>query len=48
MRTLPTLLDWHPEAHVIVVGADDVSYGSRRSDGRSWREALVSRKSGRR
>jgi len=41
MRLLPKLLDANPAAHVVVVGADDVSYGARRSDGRSWREALL-------
>lgn len=29
MRALPEILRRHPKAHVVLVGADDVSYGSR-------------------
>jgi glycosyltransferase involved in cell wall biosynthesis len=41
MRLLPQLLERHPAAHVVVVGADGISYSGRRVDGRSWREVLL-------
>lgn len=41
MRALPRMLESNPGMHVIVVGADGVSYGGRRADGRTWRAALM-------
>jgi glycosyltransferase involved in cell wall biosynthesis len=38
MRTLPELLDRRPNARVLIVGGDEVSYGARPADGRSWRQ----------
>jgi glycosyltransferase involved in cell wall biosynthesis len=32
------LLQRNPRAHVLLVGSDDVAYGSKRGDGQSWRE----------
>jgi glycosyltransferase involved in cell wall biosynthesis/tetratricopeptide (TPR) repeat protein len=41
MRALPEILRRRPKAQIIVVGGDDVSYGARLSDGRTYREAMV-------
>jgi glycosyltransferase involved in cell wall biosynthesis len=38
MRALPELLMQRPDAHVVIVGGSDVSYGSRAPEGQSWRE----------
>lgn len=40
MRALPRILDARPDARVIVVGGDGVSYGARLSEG-CWREILT-------
>lgn len=42
MRSLPAILERRPEARVVVVGGDDVSYGARPKEGNSWREFLLS------
>jgi glycosyltransferase involved in cell wall biosynthesis len=41
MRALPEIQRRRPEAHVVVAGGDDVSYGSRPRGGRSWRQTLL-------
>ncbi len=41
MRALPRLLDARPDATIVVVGGDEVSYGSRPRKGGSWRDALL-------
>lgn len=41
MRAVPQLLDELPEAHILIVGGDDVSYGKRPEDGRNWRETML-------
>lgn len=41
MRALPALLRQRPQAQVLIVGGDGVAYGARRSDGRSWKQALI-------
>ena len=38
IRALPALQSKRPNAHVIIVGGDDVSYGRRPPDGQSYRE----------
>jgi glycosyltransferase involved in cell wall biosynthesis len=38
MRALPAVLKRRPEAHVLIVGGDDVSYGSRPPEGGSWKK----------
>ncbi|MFM7633882.1 MAG: glycosyltransferase family 4 protein [Betaproteobacteria bacterium] len=41
MRALPALLKARPDAQIIVVGGDDVSYGSKPASGDSWRSVLT-------
>jgi len=41
MRALPRILDALPDARIVVVGGDDVSYGQRPRDGRCWREVMT-------
>ena len=38
IRALPALQSKRPNAHVIIVGGDDVSYGRRPPDGQSYKE----------
>lgn len=38
MRALPELLRQRPQAHVLLVGGDDVSYGARPAQGRRWKD----------
>lgn len=40
MRCLPQLLQQHPTCQVLIVGGDDVSYGSKPKDAANWREKL--------
>ena len=41
MRALPALLQRRPRAQVLLVGADDVSYGARPEDGKKWKDIFV-------
>ncbi|MFM7314614.1 MAG: glycosyltransferase [Cyanobium sp.] len=41
MRLLPRLQRLRPEAHVLIVGADGVSYGTPPPAGGSWKETLM-------
>lgn len=41
MRMLPQVLSRRPQAHVLIVGGDDVSYGNRAPGAISWREHLL-------
>jgi glycosyltransferase involved in cell wall biosynthesis len=41
VRALPELLARRPEAQVVVVGGDEVSYGRAAPDGKSWREHML-------
>jgi len=41
MRCLPELLRRRPDAQVLVVGGDEVSYGHRPPEGTCWREHLL-------
>lgn len=41
MRALPDLLRRRPNAQVIVVGEDGVSYGSKPRQGGTWKEAML-------
>ena len=41
MRALPELLRRRPNAHVVLVGGDDVSYGARPTGGKSWKQTFL-------
>lgn len=41
MRALPRILAAHPGCQVVVVGGDEVSYGSRPKDAANWRSKLL-------
>jgi glycosyltransferase involved in cell wall biosynthesis len=41
MRALPAILKCRPQARVLIVGGDDVSYGARPSDGQTWKDIFV-------
>lgn len=41
MRALPQLLKLRPRARVLIVGGDQVSYGSKPADGRTWRKTMT-------
>ena len=41
MRSLPKILTDRPNAQVVVVGGDSVSYGAQPEDGRTWRENML-------
>ena len=42
MRALPKVLRNRPNAHVLIVGGDEVSYGTRPADAPNWRQQLLS------
>lgn len=41
MRALPEILRRHPRARVLIVGGDEVSYGSRLADGQTYRQKYL-------
>jgi glycosyltransferase involved in cell wall biosynthesis len=41
MRTLPEVLANRPNAHAIIVGGDDISYGHRPPNGESWKDHML-------
>lgn len=41
MRSLPRILDRRPNAQVIVVGGDDVSYGTRLPAGKTYKQEML-------
>ena len=41
MRALPDVLAARPEAQVVIVGGDDVSYGPAPKDGRRWKDIYL-------
>lgn len=41
MRALPEILAQRPEAHVLIVGRDQVSYGQRPEGGGTWRQVML-------
>ncbi len=47
MRALPLLQELRPEAHVLLVGADGVSYGTPPPGGGTWRQTLLAELDGR-
>jgi len=42
MRALPDVLAARPEAQVVIVGGDEVSYGSKPKDGDTWKQVILS------
>ncbi|HCS65246.1 MAG TPA: glycosyl transferase [Cellvibrio sp.] len=41
MRALPKILKENPKARVIIVGGDDVSYGSKPPEGTTWKQLFL-------
>ena len=41
MRALPAILEKRPEAKVVIVGGDEVSYGGRPKGGGTWKETML-------
>ncbi|MFN4266991.1 MAG: glycosyltransferase family 4 protein [Aquabacterium sp.] len=41
MRALEKIQQEHKQCHAVIVGGDDVSYGSRPSDAPNWREKML-------
>lgn len=41
MRALPQILKSRPNAQVVIVGADGVSYGKRAPDGKTWKQIFI-------
>ena len=41
MRSLPEMLRLRPKAHCLIVGRDEVSYGSLPKGGGNWRQAML-------
>ena len=41
MRALPALLKQRPQARVVIVGGDDVSYGARAEAGTTWKSVFI-------
>jgi glycosyltransferase involved in cell wall biosynthesis len=41
MRALPRILADRPNAQVVIVGGDDVSYGGRPKEGGTWRDKML-------
>ena len=41
MRALPEIMRQRPKAHVLIVGRDEVSYGSMPKNGKNWREVML-------
>ena len=41
MRALPQILEARPHARVLIVGADDVSYGARPAEGKKWKDVFL-------
>jgi glycosyltransferase involved in cell wall biosynthesis len=41
MRALPAILKARPHAHVLIIGRDEVSYGSAPKAGGTWREVML-------
>lgn len=41
MRALPEILKRRPEAHVVLLGGDEVSYGAKAPAGQSWKQIFI-------
>ena len=42
MRALPEIMRRRPNARILIVGADGVSYGSKAPDGKKWKDIFLS------
>jgi glycosyltransferase involved in cell wall biosynthesis len=42
MRALPEILKRRPNARILIVGSDDVSYGVRPEEGKKWKDIFIS------
>ncbi|MFN7225471.1 MAG: glycosyltransferase, partial [Paracoccaceae bacterium] len=42
MRALPAILRARPNAHVVIVGGDEVSYGTAPKEEKGWRDLILS------
>ncbi|WP_425098120.1 glycosyltransferase [Tropicibacter sp. S64] len=47
MRALPDILKRRPNAHVVLIGGDEVSYGSKPPQGQSWKQIFIDEVRGR-
>ncbi len=47
MRALPDLLRQRPKARVLIVGGNDVSYGARAPEGKTWKDLFIAEVRGR-
>lgn len=41
MRSLPSILEQRPHAHVVIIGGDEVSYGHRLPDGQTHKQLML-------
>jgi len=41
MRALPAVMRARPNAQVVIIGGDDVSYGARPGEGKTWKEIFL-------
>lgn len=41
MRALPQILRERPNAHCLIIGRDDVSYGAKPKNGQNWRQVML-------
>ena len=41
MRALPDLLKQRPKAQIVMLGGDEVSYGARAPDGKTWKQIFI-------
>ncbi|WP_395008283.1 glycosyltransferase family 4 protein, partial [Undibacterium sp.] len=41
MRALPQILQARPQAKVVIVGGDDVSYGAKPDNGKNWKQIFL-------
>lgn len=41
MRALPSVMEARPQAQVVIIGGDEVSYGARPTTGTSWKETFL-------
>ncbi|MCT4559204.1 MAG: glycosyltransferase [Pelagimonas sp.] len=47
MRALPDILKRRPNAHVVLIGGDDVSYGAKAPKGQTWKQIFIDEVRGR-